>query len=315
MTVSQAAGNVSGCGYSLSPPGTTAPSGGSTGSFSLTVATRLTCEWSATSNASWVQVFPLRGAGAATLQYTVYPNYGTTQRTAAITVGAQNFTITQPGTPGTYDERFVGQMYFNFFGRNPSASERAFHVNSLNTGISRTDLVMNFLNSPEFNNGGRYVAGLYVGILDRNAEYGGWLFQRNALSTGLVDHLQLVSNFIISGEFTAKFGTPGNEDFVRLMYENVLLRQASQAEVNYQASALAGGTSRAQLASNFLISAEFRIGTGPRLTAFLLYATLLQREPTPQELLNRAGQIQSGVPVRTLVEEFINSAEFAKLLQ
>ena len=85
--------------------------------------------------------------------------------------------------------------------------------------------------------------------------------------------------------------------------------------MQYQAGALTGGTSRPQLASNFLNSTEFRIGTGPRLTAFLLYATLLQRGPSEQELLFRAAQIQSGVPVRTLVEEFINSAEFAKLLQ
>jgi hypothetical protein len=43
---------------------------------------------------------------------------------------------------------------------------------------------MGFLNSLEFNLGGRFVAGLYVGLLDRNAEFGGWQFQRDAKGRG-----------------------------------------------------------------------------------------------------------------------------------
>lgn len=313
VTITQAAGNVSLCGFSLSPSTDFPLSANyppSSGSLSLTVSARL-CQWSATSSASWLQVFPITGSGNAMLYYTVYPNYGTMQRTAAITAGGQSFTITQAGSPGAYNDRFVGQMYFNFFG-NPSSSEVAFHVGRLNAGLARADLVMNFLNSAEFNNAGRYVAGLYVGILDRNAEYRGWLFQRNALVRGQVNQLQLVSNFISSEEFRAKFCCLR---FVQLMYENVLLRPPSQAEVDYQERALASGTSRAQLASNFLNSNEFRTGTGPRLTAFLLYATLLQRDPSTQELVYRGGQIQSGVPVRNLVDEMLNSQEFSNLLQ
>src|SRR4029434_8423864 len=121
--------------------------------------------------------------------------------TAVIRAGGQNFTIIQPGSPGTYNERFVSQMYFNFFGRNPSPAAVTFHVNTLNSGLARADLVLNFLNSQEFNVAGRYVAGVYVGVLDRDAEYGGWLFQRNALAIGVVNQLQLVSNFIVSAEF------------------------------------------------------------------------------------------------------------------
>lgn len=51
-------------------------------------------------------------------------------------------------------------------------------------------MVSNFVTSSEFNLGGRFTAGLYVGILARDAGYSGWLFQRNALATGLVSPLQ-----------------------------------------------------------------------------------------------------------------------------
>src|SRR5205807_2589475 len=121
-----------------------------------------------------------------------YPNYSTVTRTAVITVGDQTFTITQPPTPGTLDERFVGQTYFSYFGRVPNPSEVAFQVqNGLQKGLSRAQLVVNFLTSEEFANAGRFVAGLYVGLLNRDPEYGGWLFQRNALTTGIVSPRQL----------------------------------------------------------------------------------------------------------------------------
>jgi len=44
---------------------------------------------------------------------------------------------------------------------------------------------------------------------------------------------------------------------VLLLYQNVLRRTPSQAELNAQLALLSSGTSRAQLAMNFLTSAEF----------------------------------------------------------
>jgi hypothetical protein len=173
---------------------------------------------------------------------------------------------------------------------------------------------VNFMNSAEFNNGGRFIAGLYVGLLDRNAEYGGWLFQRNALSTGIVNPFQLVANFLSSAEWQLKFGTPTNQEFVRQLYRYVLLREASQSEINLQTAALAGGVTRVQLATNFLNTAEFRQGTGPRLTAFLLYSLLLLRDPGQNEMAARIDQIAAATPVKTIVQEIIGSSEFNALL-
>jgi hypothetical protein len=214
---------------------------------------------------------------------------------------------------GTSDERFVGQMYFNFFGRQASTTELAFHVNTLNS-ISRADLIMNFMNSAEFNNGGRFIAGLYVGLLNRNAEYSGWLFQRNALSTGIVNPFQLVGNFVEGAEWKLKFGTPSDQDFVRLLYRYILLREPSQSEVNLQAGALSSGVTRVQLATNFLNTAEFRQGTGPRLTAFLLHALLLLRDPADAEMTSRIGQIAGSTPIKSIVQEIVSSSEFNALL-
>jgi hypothetical protein len=249
--------------------------------------------------------------------YSVFPNFTPAARTGVATFAGQTFTVTQAGNPLNADQRFVQLLYFSFFGRLPSQTELDFQVtNGLGPGPNKdyAQLAMNFLNSPEFNIGGRFIAGLYVGLLDRNAEYSGWLFQRNAMINRVVDPLGLIANFLNGDEYELRFGNPSNEEFVRLLYRYILLREASPSDVQFQASQLApaGNLTRAQLASNFLNSPEFRQGTGARLTAFLLYATLLQRDPSPADLQFRMNQLANATQatVKALVADFINTPEF-----
>ncbi len=313
ITVTQQAGGPGGCAFTLSAASVTAPASGLKGSVTLNASTP-NCTWTGVSNRSWAELYPLSGTGTTAVSYTIYPNFGTSQRTATFNLGGRTFTVTQAAGIGTANERFVAQMYFNFFGRLASSSEMGFHVGTLNS-ISRAGLIMNFMNSDEFNNGGRFIAGLYVGLLARNAEYGGWLFQRNALSTSVVNPFQLVTNFVDGAEWKLRFGTPNNQEFVRLLYRYVLLREASQHEVDLQVGALTGGVTRVQLATAFLNTAEFRQGTGARLTAFLLYALLLQRDPTETEMNSRIAQLSGGTPIANIVQEIVASSEFGTLLQ
>jgi Beta-propeller repeat. len=307
-------------GAEFSCPITITPSGLVSISSTLTKLTfslsaGASCTWSASSDASWAQVFPLSGSGNATLEYTVYPNYSTVIREARLSAGSQVAVVRQAAATGNYNRRFSGQMYFSFFGRIPSNEEVDYMEAAVVNGLPLADLVMNFFNSEEFNIGGRFVAGLYVGLLGRDAEYGGWLFTRNALASSVVTHNDLVFNFLNSAEFQLKYGPLSDEDFIRLLYRNILLREATEEEVNFMLNALASGITRTQLATNFLNSNEFRLGVGPRLTAFILYACLLSRDPTSAEMEQRVAQIAGGMPVQTLVQEILQSSEFQDLLQ
>ena len=138
------------------------------------------------------------------------------------------------------------------------------------------------------------------------------MFQRNAMATGIVNPNQLVQNFIDSTEWKLKFGSPDNPTFVRLLYRYILLREPSNSEVNFQAAALTGGVTRVQLATNFLNSVEFRQGSGPRLTAFLVYALLLQRDPTEPEIALRIAEIGGRAPVKSVVEQIVGSVLFGR---
>ena len=299
------------CTFGLTPAAASVPAVGQNGQFGIN-ASASNCVWTAFGGRNWLQPFPIAGSGSQNISYTIFPNFGASQRTGFINAASQNFAVTQAGATGTNNERFVGLMYYNFFGRIATQAEINFHVNNtLAAPATRADLVMAFFNSAEFNNAGRFIAGIYVGLLDRDAEFGGWLFQRNALATGVVDQHSLIQNFLNSQEYQFRFGSPSNEDYVRLLYRHVLLREATPNEVAFQASGLnSGANTRVQMAVSFLNSNEFRAGTGPRLTAFALFATLLSRDADFIETGNARNRLTSGTPVKTLVEEIVGAAEF-----
>jgi hypothetical protein len=309
IVVTQAGPGAAACSFELTPSTLSVPPIGQTGVLVNTAGDQ-TCAWSAVSHSSWIQVFPISGTGSAALEFTIYPNFSITARDGIVNIGGRLFSVTQLAATATFEERFVGMLYYNFFGRLPSTTEIVQQVNALRNGLSRSDLVQSFFNSPEFNLGGRFIAGLYVGILNRDPEFSGWLFQRNALARGGANPGGFVTNFVNSLEFGLKFGSPTADEYVRILYRNILLREPSAEEVAFQVSVLEAGITRVQLAQNFLSSAEFRTGTGPRLTAFLIYAVLLGRDASPDERAFRVVQLQSGVPVRSLIDQFLNAAEF-----
>jgi hypothetical protein len=313
IAVSQAGTGSASCTYILSSTANNVTAAGIESSFTLT--TGASCTWSAISSASWLQVFPISGTGGTTLFYTVYPNFTPSARSATLNIGGQTFTVNQAGNALNADQRFVQLLYFSFFGRLPTTAELDFQVNTgLGTAKDYAGLALGFLNSTEFNVGGRFVAGLYVGLLDRNAEFGGWQFQRNAFARNIVDQATLVTNFLGSPEYAARFGNPTDTQFVELLYTYVLLRPGSPAEIAFQASQLqpTGPLTRTQLAMNFLNSTEFRQGTGARLTAFLLYATMLLRDPTPAEMSLRMSQLSGATQdtIKALLGEIIATPEF-----
>jgi hypothetical protein len=302
---------VPSCVTSITPPLDIAPPAGRKTTFTLTTAAG--CAWTASSSKSWLEIFPLTGKDSGLIEWTAYPNFGTTARTATVTVGDKTFSVTQTASTETLMQRFVRLLYFSYLGRAATDAEVAGQVNS---GLNRTQLATNFLNSAEFNLGGRFTAGLYVGIINRNAEFTGWQFQRQALARGAVNQDQLVSNFLNSAEFSLKFGVLTNADFVRLMYRNILLREASQTEVNAWLNVLSNpANTRTIIARSFLNAPEFQKGTGPRLLAFLLYSTLLLRDPNSVERAALEGILADSAQLQEQTALFANGTEINALLQ
>jgi uncharacterized protein (TIGR03437 family) len=89
-TISQAAAS---CELAISPSTGSLPSGGGTGSFTVTS----NCAWTATTAARWLTLSGASGSGEGTVSFTATANTSSEGRTAAITVGGQTFTVVQSG--------------------------------------------------------------------------------------------------------------------------------------------------------------------------------------------------------------------------
>lgn len=83
------------CSVSVTGSSASFTAAGGIGSVTVNVTTP-PCNWSASSNVAWIQVSPGSGTSSGTVSYTVLPNLSSTSgRSGVVTVGGQNFTITQ----------------------------------------------------------------------------------------------------------------------------------------------------------------------------------------------------------------------------
>jgi hypothetical protein len=271
------------------------------------------CAWRASSDSSWLQVFPLTGTGSRELSYTIYPNLTVRPRNARVNVNGSTLTFTQVQGGQDENQRFVALMYFAAFGRYPSAGDLAFHMGTM---PDRANKAADFFFSAEFDLTGRFIAGAYRGLLRRLPEYSGWLFQRNAIATGVITQQSLVANMLESAEFKLHHPSLTNEQFVRMLYAQILEREPSPADMQFHLSTLREGTlaQRAQKATEFLAGAEFTRRVGSDLTTMLLYALFLQRDATPEEFAHTRARMTDQASVRQVIREFIASSEFRGLL-
>ncbi|MBC7926056.1 MAG: DUF4214 domain-containing protein [Bryobacteraceae bacterium] len=242
------------------------------------------------------------------VQYSGFGQYGPSSGLAVVTTSAAT-----PSVNPSADLKFVTFVYTSTLGRNPSAEESSAGLNKIALS-GRSAVVTSLYNSPEFNRVSRFAAGLYIGILNRDAETQGWLWQRAALVGGAPPDL-VVRNFLESAEFVLKNGQLQNTDFVRLLYRQVLLREAAPSEVLFQTGALSPTYPRSSMASGFLASAEFWLRSDARLTTSLLYSTLLNRDPTSGESSSTKQLLSSGSTLTSLVSQIVSSSEFLTRLQ
>ncbi|MEZ5308604.1 MAG: BACON domain-containing carbohydrate-binding protein [Pyrinomonadaceae bacterium] len=95
---------TSGCSYSINPTSATSPSTGTTGTVAVTTDTG--CDWTATSNDSWITVTSgSTGSGNGTVGYTVAANTGAA-RSGTITIAGESFTVNQDGASTNAFTRF-----------------------------------------------------------------------------------------------------------------------------------------------------------------------------------------------------------------
>ncbi len=182
------------------------------------------------------------------------------------------------------NEQYIDRLYENVLSRDPSAGETQFYVDAINQGTSRSQLLVNFSESPEnqantaglvgggvwdVNENAATVARLYDTAFNRVPDLGGLRTYRSQLDVGDITPLGIAQAFINSPEFTDRYGSAVNSaDFTRLLYANTLDRQAAQSEVDFYAPRLdTGALTRAQMVLDFSNSPEHVALTAPNIVS------------------------------------------------
>lgn len=205
----------------------------------------------------------------------------TLEQVAAGFTGSPEF----QNTYGALDnEGFVTLLYNNVLDRDPDATGLANWTARLDDGSwSRPEVVLGFSQSPEFTGNtaadaaaygihhhavtGETVASwgddvfrLYQATLDRAPDVTGFDNWSGRLADGQ-SYLGVVDGFVQSREFQNTYGALDNGDFVNLLYNNVLGREADATGLANWTERLDTGMSRAEVVQGFAQSAEFTAGT------------------------------------------------------
>ena len=105
---------------------------------------------------------------------------------------------------------------------------------------------------------------LYSAAFDRAPDALGFHIQLNALEAGVTTAV-MAQRFLDSAEFSGRFGTLTNTQYIQRLYQNALDRQPSNSEINDWLTYLNGGGTRAGLLLIFAESTEHRAITGATL--------------------------------------------------
>jgi hypothetical protein len=215
------------------------------------------------------------------------------------------------------NDLFVRRQYLDFLDREPDPGGFLAWGNALDSGFPGASMIAAFMDSGEFRLKGKFIAQAYLGILARNAEHNGFRDWLEALLAGM-SREQIVQFFLESGEFEGRFGSNlTNSQFIERMYANVLLRPPDTGGFNFWVSQLVNGQmTRALVALEFLDSSEFQnlSVSQNRVDVSLLYFDMLRRDPDAAGFSLWVGLLNSGVPLTSVINGFLNSAEYRFLI-
>jgi hypothetical protein len=220
-------------------------------------------------------------------------------------------TTTASGLTTASNEAFVMQQYLDFLGRDGDADGIAYWANLIANGtIYRADVVDFFVSSAEFQAVIAPVSRLYLAYFKRLPDTDGlnhWIeLKLNGMALN-----DMSQHFSDSTEFQSSYGNLSNEDFVKLVYQNVLGREADAGGLNYWTGLLDGGTlNRGSVMTEFSESAENTNLTNNNIRVISFYYGMLGRAPDLDGYNYWVQQFENGVAANALLNAFYLGTEY-----
>lgn len=205
---------------------------------------------------------------------------------------------------GNRNQALVNRAYVELFARNASGADLRAWDTRLRGGATPVTLGDSLTASDEFRQ--RFLVRSYDRFLRRTptaGEVSGWV---GAMRSGRTQP-QVEAAFLGSPEFYTRSGGT-RAGFVTGLYQSVLNRTPSQAEVTHWTTVLDRGVSREGVALGFTRSAEYQ---ARQVDGW--YRSLLGRAPTAAELHAGVTRIISGGRIENVIATIIGHWEFSAL--
>ena len=206
---------------------------------------------------------------------------------------------------------FAMQQYRDFLGREGESAGVAFYQQEIGSGaMPRLQAIENFLGSPEFQGGLPQCTRLYLSFFNRIPDYGGLLFQVGQFRSG-VGLAAIAQNFSNSPEFTSRYGALTDDQYINLVYQNVLGRAPDPQGYDFYFTRLqSGALTRGQMMIGFSESPEFQLLMAEEVYVIAVYVGMLRRAPEPAGLDFYVDQIEGGAPSNSIINGFLGSPEY-----
>jgi len=211
---------------------------------------------------------------------------------------------------------FVRQQYRDFLNREADAGGLAYWVDRIDSGaMTRAQVISAFLHSQEFEGRIAPIVRLYFAYFLRIPDYGGLQYWINQYTTGTP--LASISEvFATSQEFQQRYGSLSNGDFVTLVYQNVLGRSPDPGGYAYWVGQLSSGAqTRGQVMLGFSESPEYKALMSHEVLVTMTYVGMLRRSPEQGGFEFWVGYLDGGNSELSLIDEFLNSQEYANRFQ
>ncbi len=216
----------------------------------------------------------------------------------------------RPFEPFRSSPDFVAQQYRDFLAREADSDGINYWVTEIeNQLVTPTQLMAAFMNSAEF--GGRVAPVVRVHLATTDELPTASLLKSTLTRTD--DGLSLAAlgdELLTSAAGIETYGQVDDETFAIEMYNLLLDRPATSAELAQVAGALSGGSSRGEVLADLANAGEYRDGTYALVQVYMAYAAMLLRAPDAEGLQYWTQVVNDGGSIEALLDGLIRSDEY-----
>lgn len=218
-----------------------------------------------------------------------------------------------PPDPFTSWTDFLEQQELDLLGTPAPAGDRAAAQAALESGdTSPGRYVADVRTSPDHLAAVDPTVRLYRAFFLRIPDRTGLAFWIAARRRGGWTLDRMAGSFASSTEFTNRYGSLSNRDYVLLIYANVLERNPDRGGVDYWTRQLdLRRRTRGSVMAGFSESDEYRAKQASEVTASVLPILLLDRSPTAGAFSAMVARLDGGAPVADEAAAILGSPEYA----